>query len=52
MKRLFADTFFFYAFLNADDSAHREAIEFRDQFELVIIISSRRDTALFCGISL
>jgi predicted nucleic acid-binding protein len=33
MKRLFADTFFFFAFLNADDSAHREASSFYDGFD-------------------
>ena len=33
MNRLFADTFFFFAFLNADDSAHREASTFYDAFD-------------------
>jgi uncharacterized protein len=33
MKRLFADTFFFFAFLNADDGAHREAAAFFDAFD-------------------
>ena len=32
MSRLFADTFFFFAFLNADDSAHREAVDFFNDF--------------------
>ena len=33
MNRLFVDTFFFFAFLNADDSAHREASTFYDAFD-------------------
>jgi uncharacterized protein len=31
--RLFADTFFFIAFLSADDSAHREAAAFYEAFD-------------------
>jgi predicted nucleic acid-binding protein len=33
MKRLFADTFFFFAFLSADDIAHQEASAFYDTFD-------------------
>ncbi|HEX4085982.1 MAG TPA: hypothetical protein VHY22_13795 [Chthoniobacteraceae bacterium] len=33
MKRLFADPFFFYAFLNVDDSVHREAFDFYEGFD-------------------
>ena len=38
MNRLFADTFFFFAFLNADDSAHREA----STFSMLLTINSSR----------
>ena len=33
MKQLFADTFFFFAFLSADDNAHREASAFYGTFD-------------------
>jgi predicted nucleic acid-binding protein len=33
MKRLFVDTFFFFAFLNANDSAHQGASIFYDAFD-------------------
>lgn len=32
MKRVFADTFLFFAFLNPRDAAHREACRFLDEF--------------------
>ena len=37
MKRLFADTFFFYAVLSVDDSSHHEAIDFQSHFDGEII---------------
>lgn len=33
MKRLFADTFFFFAYLNAADSAHEAAAQYFDNFD-------------------
>ena len=32
MKRLFADTFFFFAYLNAEDDAHEAATRYLDNF--------------------
>jgi predicted nucleic acid-binding protein len=33
MRRLFADTFFFFAYLNAEDSAHKAAEQFFETFD-------------------
>jgi hypothetical protein len=33
MKRLFADTFFFFAYLNADDAAHEGAAHYLNSFD-------------------
>ncbi len=51
MNRLFADTFFFFAFLNADDSAHREASTFYDFFEGQLVTTEWVLTELADGLS-
>ena len=51
MNRLFADTFFFFAFLNADDSAHREASAFYDVFEGELVTTDWVLTELADGLS-
>jgi predicted nucleic acid-binding protein len=51
MNRLFADTFFFFAFLNADDSAHREASTFYDAFDGQLVTSEWILTELADGLS-
>ncbi|MGC2628082.1 MAG: PIN domain-containing protein [Candidatus Udaeobacter sp.] len=51
MNRLFADTFFFFAFLNADDSAHREASTFYDAFEDQLVTTEWVLTELADGLS-
>ena len=51
MKRLFADTFFFFAFLNADDSAHREASAFYDVFDGGLVTTEWILTELADGLS-
>ncbi len=51
MNRLFADTFFFFAFLNADDSAHREASTFYDAFDGQLVTTEWVLTELADGLS-
>ena len=51
MNRLFADTFFFFAFLNADDSAHREASTFYDAFDGQLLTTEWILTELADGLS-
>jgi len=51
MNRLFADTFFFFAFLNADDSAHREASDFFDAFNGELVTSEWVLTELADGLA-
>jgi len=51
MSRLFADTFFFFAFLNADDSAHRAASTFYDGFAGEIVTTEWVLTELADGLS-
>ena len=50
MNRLFADTFFF-AFLNADDSAHREASAFYNAFDGQLVTTEWILTELADGLS-
>jgi predicted nucleic acid-binding protein len=51
MKRLFADTFFFFAFLSADDSAHQEASAFYDAFDGELVTTEWILTELADGLS-
>jgi predicted nucleic acid-binding protein len=51
MNRLFADTFFLFAFLNADDSAHREASTFYDAFDGQLVTTEWVLTELADGLS-
>ena len=51
MNRLFADTFFFFAFLNADDSAHREASAFYNAFDGQLVTTEWILTELADGLS-
>jgi predicted nucleic acid-binding protein len=51
MNRLFADTFFFFAFLNADDSAHREASTFYDAFDGQLVTTEWILTEVADGLS-
>ena len=51
MNRPFADTFFFFAFLNADDSAHREASTFYDAFDGQLLMTEWILTELADGLS-
>jgi predicted nucleic acid-binding protein len=51
MNRLFADTFFFFAFLNADDTAHREASTFYDAFDGQLVTTEWILTELADGLS-
>src|SRR5213592_161035 len=51
MNRLFADTFFFFAFLSADDSAHREASTFYDAFDGQLVTTECILTELADGLS-
>ena len=51
MNRLFADTFFFFAFLNADDSARREASTFYDAFDGQLVTTEWVLTELADGLS-
>ena len=37
MKRVFADSFFFFAFLSSRDSAHRKAVSYFDSFDGKIV---------------
>jgi predicted nucleic acid-binding protein len=47
----FADTFFFFAFLSADDSAHREASTFYDAFDGQLVTTEWVLTELADGLS-
>ena len=51
MNRLFADTFFFFAFLNADDSAHCEASSFYDTFDGELVTTELVLTELADGLA-
>ena len=51
MNRLFADTFFFFEFLNADDNAHREASAFLDAFDGKLVTTEWILTELADGLS-
>jgi predicted nucleic acid-binding protein len=51
MKRLFADTFFFFAFLNANDGAHGEASAFYDAFDGELVTTEWILTELADGLS-
>jgi len=51
MNRLFADTFFFFAFLNADDKAHREALDFYESFDGELVTTEWILTELADGLS-
>jgi len=51
MKRLFADTFFFFAFLSADDYAHQEATAFYDAFDGEFVTTEWVLTELGDGLS-
>jgi hypothetical protein len=51
MIRLFADTFFFFAFLNAADGAHREAAAFYDAFDGQLVTTEWVLTELADGLA-
>jgi predicted nucleic acid-binding protein len=51
MKRLFADTFFFFAFLSADDNAHHEASLFYNDFDGELVTTEWILTELADGLS-
>jgi len=51
VKRLFADTFFFFAFLSADDGAHREASAFYGAFDGELVTTEWILTELADGLS-
>jgi hypothetical protein len=51
MRRLFADTFFFFAYLSADDGAHREAISLYDAFDGELVTTEWVLTELADGLS-
>ncbi len=51
MKRLFADTFFFFAYLNAEDGAHQTAAQYFDNFDGHIITTEWVLTELADGMA-
>jgi uncharacterized protein len=51
MKRLFADTFFFFAYLNADDSAHDKAVALFDTFQGEVVTTEWVLTELADGLA-
>lgn len=51
MSRLFADTFFFFAYLNTDDAAHREAEEYFDIFDGELVTTEWVLTELADGLA-
>ena len=51
MKRLFADTFFIFAFLSADDSAHQAASAFYDTFDGELVTTEWILTELADGLA-
>ena len=51
MRRLFADTFFFYAFLNADDFAHRKAVAYSEDMTANLVTTGWVLTELADGLA-